>query len=345
MPVTVPLALGIALMSVPAPARAAASVEARVAVQGAELAVTLALPPGAPGVRFPALLLLPGSGPSTRSDSEAFAQPFLRAGFAVLAFDKRGCGDSTGSWLTSSLDDLAADGRALFDWVAARAEVEAGRVGLVGISQGGWVAPLVASGRAEVAFIIALTGGGVSPRVIERFDYERRLERAGVVGDDLASARRTIDAYFAYLSGGAPRSAVTSQLESGKERSWPGDLGIGRVLPSEAQRPAWAWVATFDPEPSLRSLRSPVLAMIGGRDRDPSMEVKAWQAALAENPDPRTEIRVTPGAGHVLTVGGTHMRGIFNDRALDNMAAWAAGVVRVEGPTAPGSGANRDGRE
>ncbi len=316
-------------MSVPALSGVSGSVEARVAVQGAELAVTLALPPGGPGAGFPALLLLPGSGPSTRSDSEPLTRPFLRAGFAVLTFDKRGCGDSTGSWLTSSLDDMAADGRALFDWVAARPEVEAARIGLVGVSQGGWVAPLVVSGRADVAFIIALTGGGVSPAVIERFDYERRLERAGVLGDELAAARRTIDAYFAFLSGRAPRSVVTTLLESGKDRSWPNDLGIGRVLPSEIQRPAWAWVAAFDPEPSLRSLRTPVLAMIGGRDRDPSMEVKAWQAALAANPDPRTEIRVVPGAGHVLTVGGTHMRGIFNDQALDAMAAWAAGVVRV----------------
>ena len=345
MPLISSLVLGIAILSLPAPSPAAAFVEARVAVQGAELAVTLALPAGARRERLPALVLLPGSGPSTRSDSEPLAQPFLRAGFAVLTFDKRGCGDSTGSWLTSSLDDMAADGRALFDWLAVRADVEPARVGLVGVSQGGWVAPLVASGRPGVAFIIALTGGGVSPRVIEWFDYERRLERAGVVGDDLAAARRTIDAYFSYLSGGAPRSVVTSLLESGKERSWPGDLGIGRVLPSEAQRPAWAWVATFDPEPSLRSLRSPVLAMIGGRDRDPAMEVKAWQAALAQNPDPRTEIRVVPGAGHVLTVGGSHMRGIFNEQALQAMAAWAAGVVRVEGSSAPGSSANRDGRE
>jgi pimeloyl-ACP methyl ester carboxylesterase len=275
---------------------------------------------------------------------EGLVAPFLRAGFAVLTFDKRGCGDSTGSWLTSSLDDMAADGRALLDWVAARSEVAAARIGLVGVSQGGWVAPLLASLRPDVAFVVALTGGGVSPRAIERFDYERRLERAGVVGDDLAVARRTVDAYFAFLSGGASRSMVTNLLESGRDRSWPDALGIGRVLPSETQRPAWAWVATFDPEPSLRSLRSPVLAIIGGRDRDPAMEVKAWQAALAENPDPRTEIRVVPGAGHVLTVGGTHMRGIFNERALDAMAAWAAAVVRAEGPSAPGSAGNRGGR-
>jgi len=322
------IVLATALPPLPPANEAARSVDARVAVQGAELAVTLSLPRAAADPRVPALILLPGSGPSTRSESDALAQPFLHAGFAVLTFDKRGCGASTGSWLTSSLQDMAADGRVLLEWLKARAGVDAGRIGLVGVSQGGWVAPLVASGRTDIAFLIGLTGGGISPREIERFDYERRLERAGVVSADLAAARRTIDAYFGYLSGEVPLTAVTSLLESGRDRSWPGDLGIGRVLPSEAQRPAWAWVATFDPAPSLRSLPLPVLAMIGGRDRDPSREVQVWQAALAANSDPRTEIRVVPGAGHVLTVGGTHMKGIFNEEALRAMAAWATAVVR-----------------
>jgi len=338
----------LALSLGPLPPGAAAEpprpVEARVAVRDAELAVTLSLPDRATDARVPAVLILPGSGPSTRSQSQSFADAFLRAGFAVLTFDKRGCGESTGSWLTSSLEDMARDGQVLLDWLKARPEIDGAGVGLVGVSQGGWVAPLVASGRTDVAFVIGLTGGGVSPRVIERFDYEKRLELASVKGADLEAARKAIDAYFAYLSGTVPQTAVTSLLESGKERSWPGDLGIERVLPSEAQRPFWSWVATFDPGPSLQALRVPVLVVIGGRDRDPALEIAAWQAALAANPDPRTEIRVVPGAGHVLTVGGTHMQGIFNTQALDAMAAWAASVARPRAPSAPGSGGSRGGR-
>ena len=313
------------------PPQAPSGMEARVPVADASLAVTLALPAAAPGARSPAVLILPGSGPSTRQQSRDFAEPFLRKGMAVLTFDKRGCGESTGSWLTSSLEDMVADGRMLLDWLKARPEIDGGSVGLVGVSQGGWVAPLVAAGRKDVAFLIALTGGGVSPRAIERFDYERRLQQAGVRGEDLEAARRTIDAYFSFLEGGVPQSAVTTLLESGKNRSWPSDLGIGRVLPSEAQRPAWAWVATFEPKPSIKGLAVPVLAVIGGRDRDPALEVKEWQEALASNPDPRTEIRVVPGAGHVLTVGGNHMQGVFNTRALEALAAWAAGVARPPG--------------
>jgi pimeloyl-ACP methyl ester carboxylesterase len=309
------------------PATAPAQVESRVPVAGAELAVTLALPAAATGAKVPAVLILPGSGPSTRPQSRAFAEPFLRQGLAVLTFDKRGCGESTGSWLTSSLDDMARDGRVLLDWLKSRPEIDGTRLGLMGVSQGGWTAPLAAMNRQDVTFLVALTGGGVSPRAIERFDYERRLQDAGVSGPDLQAARRAIDAYFSFLKGDVPQSAVTTLLESGKDRSWPTDLGMERVLPSESQRPAWSWVATFEPGPSIEALTVPTLVVIGGRDRDPAVEVKAWQDALAKNPDPRTEIRVVPGAGHVLTVGGTHMQGIFNTAALDAMAAWAAAAA------------------
>src|SRR5689334_11952353 len=206
------LALASAASSLGALAEAPPPLAARVAVRGAELAVTLSVPAAEAGARVPAVILLPGSGPSTRSEVAPLAGPFLRAGIAVLTFDKRGCGASSGSWLTSSLDDMAADGRALLDWLKGRAEIEAARIGLLGVSQGGWVGPLVASGRNDVAFLVGLTGGGLSPRVVERFDYENRLERAGVKGADLDVARKTIDAYFAFLSGEAPQSAVTGLL-------------------------------------------------------------------------------------------------------------------------------------
>jgi pimeloyl-ACP methyl ester carboxylesterase len=184
----------------------------------------------------------------------------------------------------------------------------------------------VAAGRTDVAFVIAITGGGVSPKMIEMFDYERRLLHNGISGPDLDAARKTLLAYFGYLAGTVPRSEVTNLLETGKGKPWPAALGMSRVLPDESTREAWAWVATFDPKPSLAALRGPVLALIGGRDRDPAVEVTTWQEALRENPSPRTEIRVVPGAGHELTLGDSHAARIFNREALDGMAAWAASI-------------------
>jgi len=299
--------------------------EARVPTEGAELAITLAWP-SEPGPR-PAVLILPGSGPATRDQMESFREPFLNAGFAVLTFDKRGSGASSGSWLNASLEDLAGDGRALLKWLRGRPEVDAERVGLVGVSQGGWLAPLVAAEDSGISFLVTLTGGAVRPRVIEAFDYERRLRHAGIEGADLAAARKAVGTYLDYLEGSAPRSEVLSLLDAGQDRAWPKALGLARVLPDDNQRPAWSWVSTFDPLPSLRRLRIPVLALIGGRDRDPSLEVTEWQKGLAENGNPLTEIRVVPNAGHVLTVGDSHREGSFNRPALNAMARWAAASI------------------
>lgn len=321
----------LALIALPAAAVPAPldvqRVDARVAVSGAELAVTLTVPSRGPLERVAAVVLLPGSGCLVRAQAQAFVDAFLRARIAVVTFDKRGCGASSGSWLRASLDDMAADGRSLLDWLRARDEVDSKRVGLVGVSQGGWVGPLVASTRPEVAFFIGLTGGGLSPRATEEFDYERKLAHAGVTGAELTNARKAVAAYFAYLAGDAPRAEITSLLEAGKAQTWYQVLGLHRVLPDESFRAAWAWVPSLDPLPSIRSLRMPVLAIVGGLDRDPATEVKAWQTGLAGNGSPRTEIRVVPGAGHVLTIGGAHKEGSFNLQALDAMAAWAASVV------------------
>lgn len=317
----------------PAPAR----IDARVAVSGAGLALTLALPPRSPGQRVAAVVLLPGSGCLVRGQSQAFADAFLRAGFAVVSFDKRGCGASTGSWLRASLDDMAADGRAIFDWLKDREEIDPKRAGIVGVSQGGWVGPLVVSARPEAAFFIGLTGGGVSPRAIEEFDYDRKLQHAGVVGADLAEARKAVATYLAYLAGDVPRAEIAGLLEAGKTRPWYKVLGLHRVMPDESFREAWAWVPRMDPIPALQAMKLPVLALIGGLDRDPAAEVKAWQAGLARNASPRTEIRVFPGSGHVLTVGDQHKEGAFNVEALDAMAAWAATVAGVRTSRDPAS--------
>lgn len=328
MKIPLVLALSILPSTVAAGPLDAVRVDSKVAVSGAELAITLALPARSSEERVAAVLLLPGSGCLVRGQSQAFAEAFLRAGLAVVTFDKRGCGASTGSWLRASLDDMAADGRALFDWLKGREEVNPRSVGIVGVSQGGWVGPLVASARPETAFFIGLTGGGLSPRAIEEFDYERKLAHAGVIGTELATARKAVATYLAYLAGDAPLAEIAGQLEAGKSQSWYAVLGLHRVLPDESLRAAWAWVPRTDPLPAIRGLRLPVLAIIGGLDREPAAEVKAWQAGLAPNPSPRTEIRVVPGSGHVLTTGDAHKVGAFNLPALDAMAAWAASIVR-----------------
>ena len=81
----------------------------------------------------------------------------------VLAYDKRGVGGSTGDWNTASFDDLAADVVAAFQYLKSRNDIDPAQIGLLGVSQAGWVMPLAAVRAKDLAFLISISGAGLSP--------------------------------------------------------------------------------------------------------------------------------------------------------------------------------------
>jgi pimeloyl-ACP methyl ester carboxylesterase len=127
----------------------------------------------------PGIVLLAGSGPGPRSHLRLFAERFAKDGCAALIFDKRGSGESEGSWTEESLDDLADDVLAAVAFLKSQPEINPQRVGVWGISQAGWVIPH-AAGRAPdaFAFAIVITGGGVKPLEVEIQDYSAALDHA-----------------------------------------------------------------------------------------------------------------------------------------------------------------------
>src|SRR5262249_22610129 len=121
-----------------------------------------------PGGPFPAVLLITGSGPQDRDEAVAGHKPFLiladhltRQGVAVLRVDDRGVGGSTGTLATATGDDFADDVLAGVEFLKTRSEINPKRIGLIGHSEGGMVAPLVASKSNDIAFIVLMAGPGV----------------------------------------------------------------------------------------------------------------------------------------------------------------------------------------
>ena len=89
------------------------------------------------------------------------ARFLIRHGMAVLGYDKRGVGGSTGDWNTASFDDLAGDVVAAFEYLKTRRDIDAAQIGLLGISQAGWIMPLAAVRAKDIAFLISISGAGV----------------------------------------------------------------------------------------------------------------------------------------------------------------------------------------
>src|SRR5262249_55489318 len=140
---------------------------------------TLVLPAG-PG-RHPAIVVVHGSGDGPREPLRHFAQRFADDGHVALVYDKRGSGRSQGSWVRASLDDLASDVLPAVRLLRSRAEVDARRIGVWAISQGGWVVPRAAAREPDAfAFVAVVTGGAVLPRDVERFDVAAKLDAAQV---------------------------------------------------------------------------------------------------------------------------------------------------------------------
>ena len=113
---------------------------------------------------------------------------YAARGFAVLSYDKRGVGKSTGNWGEASFEDLADDAVAAARFLQGRAGIAANQIGFWGLSQGGWIAPLAASRFPDAAFAIALSGGGLSPAEQELFDSEYELSKAGYAANEVNDA-------------------------------------------------------------------------------------------------------------------------------------------------------------
>jgi dienelactone hydrolase len=126
-----------------------------------QLAGTLTRPDT--GRKVPAIILVPGSGALDRDALLPLAHFLVRRGIAVLGFDKRGVGGSTGDWNRESFDDLAGDVVAAFDFLKTRRDIDKTQIGLLGWSQAGWVLPLATVRAKEIAFVISVSGAGVPP--------------------------------------------------------------------------------------------------------------------------------------------------------------------------------------
>jgi dipeptidyl aminopeptidase/acylaminoacyl peptidase len=173
-------ALALAALACGAPvesAQPAGPVDLQIVSGGATLAATLRFPPiGTPP--FPAIVLAHGSGRITRDQMRPMADRFLALGLAVLTYDKRGVGRSTGTYVNVGTarseeifgllaDDALAGARVL----RSRADIDGRRIGLGGMSQAGWIAPLAASKSRDVAFLVILSGPAVT--VGEEIEYSR----------------------------------------------------------------------------------------------------------------------------------------------------------------------------
>ncbi len=253
---------------------------------------------------FPAAVVIRGSGPSTRDNhwTRLFVDRLVESGVAVLLPDKRGSDASEGDWRTADFHDLAGDALAGVEFARGRTEVDAHRVGLVGLSQGGKIAPIAAARSDAVAFVVDIVGAATDLREQVSWEMYHTFREAGVEGAALQEGLRLQVLAEGYVEGTVEWDDYATALREAV--AGPG-AEVARGFPQTPD--AWQWsffrgIMDFDPLPYWRQVRQPVLVLYGDADRNaPSIRsayrlLRAWR----EMEHPNATLRVIPEAGHAL---------------------------------------------
>lgn len=283
----------------------------------------------------PAAVILRGSGESRRESPWArlFVDLLLERGVAVLLPDKRGSGASDGDWRTATFEDLAADALAAVRHVRSLPGVDPDRVGLVGLSQGGRVAPVAAARSEDVAFVVDVVGSAVPFAEQIRHEMEHTFREAGLAGEELEAARELQRLAEGYVRGRVAWETYRAALDSALASEWS---GVARGFP--ATRDHWRWaffrgVVDFDPLPHWRRVRAPTLVLYGAEDANAptARSVERLEAAFADAGPECHEIRVFDGLGHGLLApmpsdGSEHRLALHPDVAR-TLASWLEEVL------------------
>ena len=317
--------------------------------QGFLLAGTLTLPKGEGP--FPAAILISGSGGQNR-DEEIFGhKPFkliadhlTRNGVAVLRYDDRGVASSGGSAEGSTTRDLAGDASSAKDFLLKHKEIDHEKMGLIGHSEGGMIAFMLASSHKDFAYIVSLAGPGVDGRTIllEQSDYINRMSRvdSAILEHNRIVMSKVYDIMIANESYQVWKEEViefTSKLYVEQEAGIYSDEEIEQIkrnLLGSIPESAYAWMryfVMFDPAPLFESITCPVLVLNGEKDCQvlPEQNTSAIENGLADAGNIETKIMVLPGLNHLFQnceTGLLNEYGIieetFDQNTLDIMAEW-----------------------
>lgn len=294
-----------------------------------ELAATLTLPDG-PGPH-PVVLLISGSGGQDRDETlkpAAALKPFAliadaltSAGVGVLRYDDRGVAGSTGSRAGLTLDEIASDASAALDFLEGRDDVDPGRIGLLGHSEGGLVSAKLGASDDRVSFIVDMAGPAAPGMDVLRAQNEAILRAGGQDEDIITSYGAFLAEFYPLVLESDEEAAVALATEyftslwdlmsedvrelAGGEDEFVQRQVDGLVDPLIRDPDGAPWFRSFfayDPGPDWSQITVPVLGLFGGKDVQVLAEQNepALRAALDAAGNQDYEVVVLPDANHLF---------------------------------------------
>ena len=287
------------------------------------LAGTLTLPPGKSS--FPAVLLITGSGPQDRNETVFGHRPFLVLadyltcqGIAVLRVDDRGVGESTGDFSQATSEDFASDVLAGVVYLKTREEINPEQIGLIGHSEGGIIAPMVAVQSPDVAFIVMMAGTGLPGEEILYLQGALISRAMGISEEDITKNRQFNEKIFLVIKEEKDKKNAEERLRqmfmedwekmSDEEKEKIGDPEV--YLNAQLQSLLSPWLKfflTYDPKPTLSKVKCSVLAINGEKDLQvpPKENLSAIEEALKAGGNQNYTIKELPNLNHLFQTAQT----------------------------------------
>jgi fermentation-respiration switch protein FrsA (DUF1100 family) len=285
---------------------------------GITLAGTLTLPKG--NGPFTAVVLVTGSGAQNRDEELLGHKPFkvladylTRNGIAVLRYDDRGSFESEGDFRLATTFDFASDAESAVDYLRSRKEINPLKTGIIGHSEGGIVAPIVATQTTKVAFIVLMAGPGLKGSEIILSQQELIGNANGVNPDKLKTSKEINAKIFEMVDKISNKDSLRSKVKdyiistaaNVEEMDIPTGQTIDKIADSQADQLLNPWMLNFlkyDPAPTLAKVKCPVLAIIGSKDLQVSAKANltAIEQALSKGKNKHFITKELSGLNHLF---------------------------------------------
>jgi pimeloyl-ACP methyl ester carboxylesterase len=268
---------------------------------------------------FPAVLLITGSGQQDRDETVMGHKPFwvladylTRRGIAVLRVDDRGVGGSGGDPALATSLDFSGDVLAGIAYLKSRREIDPGRIGLIGHSEGGLIAPLAAvKNPKDVAFIVLMAGPGIVGEDILLLQGKLINKANGASASDIARDNAQQKTMFRILKEEKDAAAMEAKLRQAmKDAMAQMSAEDQKKLPPALQEaslkmimsPWFRFFLTYDPRPILQKVKCPLLAINGEKDLQvpPAENLKAIAEALQAGGNEKFMVKQLPGLNHLF---------------------------------------------
>ena len=316
------------------------------------LAGTLSLPKKEG--KFPVVVLISGSGPQNR-DEELFGhKPFLvladyltKNGIGVLRYDDRGTASSKGDFQTATTADFATDVEAAVSYLTTRKDVNVKRIGLIGHSEGGIIAPIVATKSKYVNFVVLLAGTGIQGDKLLLLQAELIEKAMGETPENIKKHQKINKGAFEIVTKAKTTEGLKMDLSVYfKEKMTempdmkPKDMSDEDFVNTQVNGLASPWIqyfVSYDPFPLLKDVKCPVLAINGSKDLQvpATVNLEAIKRGLEAGGNRNVTTKELPNLNHLFqecTTGSPEEYGkieqTFSPVALNEVLSWILKQVK-----------------